>query len=151
MWVAEFELWCPFQRLKVQEGNFQLQMKIMTWNVRGCGSYNKRRSIKEVISKEDPDMVVLQEVKKEIVDRRFVGSIWKSRFKESILLPSVWTSGGILVVWDSRRLKVTENLIGDFSVSIRVKMENFEAWWFSGFMVLFLSLLRETFGTNWWG
>ena len=91
-----------------------------------------RRSIKEVISKEDPDMVVFQEVKKEIVDRRFVGSIWRSRFKEWILLPLVGSSGGILLVWDSRRLKVTENLIGDFSVSIRVKMENLEDWWFSG-------------------
>ena len=101
-------------------------MKILTWNVRGCGSYNTRRSIKQVISKEDPELVVLQEVKKEIVDRRFVGSIWRSRFKEWILLPSVGTSGGILLVWDSRRLKVTENLIGDFSVSICVQIENFE-------------------------
>ena len=50
-------------------------MKIMIWNMRGCGSYRKRRSIKEVISKKDPNMVVLQEVKKETVDRRFVGSI----------------------------------------------------------------------------
>ena len=86
-------------------------MKILTWNVRGCGSYRKRRSIKEVISKEDPDIVVLQEVKKEIVDRRFVGSIWRSRFKEWLLLPSVGTSWGILMVWDSRRIKVTQNLI----------------------------------------
>ena len=57
-------------------------MKIMTWNVRGSGSYRKRRSIKQVIGKEDPNIVVLQEVKKESVDRSFVGSVWKSRFKE---------------------------------------------------------------------
>ena len=57
-------------------------MKIMSWNVRGSGSYRKRRSIKEVICKEDLDIAVLQEIKTEKVDRRFLGSVWRSRFKE---------------------------------------------------------------------
>ena len=81
-----------------------------------------------MICKVDPDMVVLQEVKKESVDRRFVGSIWRSRFNEWTLLPSVGRLGGILLVWDCRRVKVIENLIGNFSMSICVKMENFEEW-----------------------
>ena len=50
-------------------------MKIMSWNVRGSGYYRKRRSIKEATCKVDPDIVVLQEIKKENVDRRFVGSV----------------------------------------------------------------------------
>ena len=107
-------------------------MKIMSWNVRGTGSYRKRRSIKEIICKEDPDIVVLQEVKKEFVDRRFVASVWRSRFKEWLLLPSIGRSGGILMMWDTRRVKITENLIGDFSISIRIRMDNLEEWWFSG-------------------
>ena len=89
-------------------------MKIMTWNVRGSGSYRKRRSIKEVICKEDPDLVVLQEIKKENVDIRFVGSVWRSRFKEWLLLPSIGRSGGILLMWDTRKIKVIDNLIGVF-------------------------------------
>lgn len=36
------------------------------------------------------------------------------------------------MVWDSRRVMVKENLIGDFSVSIRLKMDNLEEWLFSG-------------------
>ena len=107
-------------------------MKIIKWNVRGCGSQRKRRSIKEVISKEDLDILVLQEVKKENVDRRFVGSVWRLRFKEWILLPAVGRAGGILLVWDSRRVKVIENFIGDFSVSIRLRMDNTDEWWLSG-------------------
>ena len=107
-------------------------MKILTWNVRGSGSYRKRRSIKEVICKEDPDVVILQEVKKENVDRQFVGSIWKSRFKEWLLLPSIRRFRGILMMWDTRRVKVTGNLIGDFSILISMKIENSEDWWFSG-------------------
>ena len=50
--------------------------------------FPEKKSIKQVIGREDPDIVVLQEVKKESVDRRFVGSVWRSRFKEWILLPS---------------------------------------------------------------
>ena len=68
-------------------------MKIMTWNVRGSGSYRKRRSIKQVIDKEDPDIVVLQEVKKQQVNRRFMGSLWRSCCKEWILLPTIGRAG----------------------------------------------------------
>ena len=39
---------------------------------------------------------------------------------------------GILMMWDSRRVKVTDNLIGDFSVSICLQMDNLGEWWFSG-------------------
>ena len=80
-------------------------MKIITWNVRASGSHRQRRSIKHVIGREDSDIVVLQEVKKEYVDRRFVGSVWRSRFKEWILLPSIGSSGGNLLMWDTRRVK----------------------------------------------
>ena len=124
-------------------------MKIMTWNVRGSGSYRKRRSIKEVICKEDPDLVVLQEVKKEHVDRRFVGSLWRTRFKEWLLLPSQGRAGGILVIWDTRRVKVTENLIGDFSISICMTMEIRRNGGSPEFIGLLRRLLGECFGMNW--
>lgn len=88
-------------------------MKILSWNIRGSRSPDKRSAIKALIGKETPDLVVLQEVKRESVNRGFIGSIWSSRFKEWILLPA----GGILVIWDSRRLKVSENLVGEFSDS----------------------------------
>ena len=123
-------------------------MKIMTWNVRGSGSYRKRRSIREVICKKDLDLVVLQEVKKENVNIRFVGSVWRSRFKEWILLPSIGRSRGILVMWDTRRVKVVNNLIGDFSISICMKMDNLEEWWFSGIYGPLPFLLGGNFGTN---
>ena len=36
------------------------------------------------------------------------------------------------MMWDTRRVKVTENLIGDFSISICIKLDNSEDWWFLG-------------------
>jgi len=106
-------------------------MKILSWNIRGSRSSDKRRAIKALIGKESPDLVVLQEVKRESVNRGFIGSIWSSRFKEWILLPAIGKAGGLLVVWDSRRLSVSENLVGDFSISVRVFSEG-KSWWFSG-------------------
>ena len=116
--------------------------------MRGSGSYQKRRSIKKVICKEDPDLVVLQEVKKENVDRRFVGSVWRSRFKEWLLLPSIGRSWGTLLMWDTRRVKATNNLIGDFSISICMKMDNLEKWWFSGIYSRPSVSSKGNFGTN---
>ena len=40
-------------------------MKIFSWNIRGSGSPSKSRAIREVFCKANPDIVVLQETKKE--------------------------------------------------------------------------------------
>lgn len=106
-------------------------MKILSWNIRGSRS-SEKRAIKEVICKISPDIVVLQETKSKNVDRRFVGSIWRSRFKEWLVLPSVGMAGGLLILWDVRRIKVREALLGEFSVSILVEMEGMNDWWFTG-------------------
>ncbi|RVW51280.1 Transposon TX1 uncharacterized 149 kDa protein [Vitis vinifera] len=46
---------------------------------------------------ENPDVVMIQETKKEICDRRFVGSVWTARNKDWVALPasgaSDWWSG----------------------------------------------------------
>ena len=57
-------------------------MKIISWNVRGLGSSNKRRVIKDFLRLENPDVVMIQETKKEKCDRRFVGSVWTVRNKD---------------------------------------------------------------------
>ena len=73
-------------------------MKIITWNIRGNGSADKRRSIKRMLCRVNPDLDVLQEVKREAADRQLIGSLLKSRFKEWVLLPAVGRAGGILVI-----------------------------------------------------
>ena len=51
-------------------------MKILTWNIRGSGSSDKRRNIKRQLCRVNPDLVVLQEVKKEAADRQLIGSLF---------------------------------------------------------------------------
>ena len=57
-------------------------MKIISWNTRGLRSRNKRRVVKDFLKSENPDVVMIQETKKEKCDRRFVDSVWTVRNKE---------------------------------------------------------------------
>ena len=75
-------------------------MKIISWNVRGLGSSNKRRVIKDFLRLENPDVVMIQETKKEKCDRRLVGSVWTVRNKDWVILLACGASGGILFIWD---------------------------------------------------
>lgn len=106
-------------------------MKICFWNIRGGGSGSRRGLMSRVLRKEKRDIVVLQDIKRESVDSRFVASLWKLRFIEWVFLPAVGRSGGILVMWDSRLVSVKDNLIRDFSVSIEIEMNCDIKWWFS--------------------
>ena len=73
-------------------------MEMVSWNVRGNNSSAKKRGIKSLICKEDLDLVAIQEIKRQEVDRKFVSSIWRSRFKAWALLQVVGRSGGILII-----------------------------------------------------
>uniref|UniRef100_A0A803QNG8 Endonuclease/exonuclease/phosphatase domain-containing protein n=1 Tax=Cannabis sativa TaxID=3483 RepID=A0A803QNG8_CANSA len=92
MFWADFEVIKKTKLQKIRVGQESL-MKILSWNIRGSGDKEKRRAIKATICKATPDMVILQEVKKEDVDRRFICSIWRSRFKAWILSPAIGRFG----------------------------------------------------------
>ncbi|XP_073291110.1 uncharacterized protein [Primulina huaijiensis] len=111
----------------------------------GGGAARKRELIRKIIRKEKPDIVVILETKKQLIDRRFVASMWKSRFVDWVCLPSNGRSGGILVLWDPRVVGVTDNLIGEFSVSIEIEGSDQIRWWFSAIYGPVHSRQRELF------
>ncbi|CAL8998321.1 unnamed protein product, partial [Prunus brigantina] len=80
---------------KKEEGQVKL-MKIKSWNVRGLWSKRKRVVVKEQLLRVNPDIVILQETKKEVFDRRLAAGVWGSRFKEWVYAPSRGRSGGIV-------------------------------------------------------
>ncbi|KAJ9671263.1 hypothetical protein PVL29_027312 [Vitis rotundifolia] len=75
-------------------------MKIISWNIRGLGSRNKRRVVKEFLRLQNLDVVMFQETKREVCDKRFVGSVWSVRNKEWAALSTCGALGGILIIWD---------------------------------------------------
>ncbi|KAJ9680326.1 hypothetical protein PVL29_019595 [Vitis rotundifolia] len=105
-------------------------MKVISWNTGGLGSRNKRR-VKDFLRSENPDVVMIQETKTMKCDRRFVGSVWMVRNKEWAVLPACGASGGILIIWDSKKLRSEETVIGSFSVSIKFTLDGCGPLWIS--------------------
>ena len=108
-------------------------MKILSWNVRGLGRREKRSVIKDLLCHEKPDIVILQETKRELIDKRLISSIWGVRYKEWSFLPSVGRSGGIIIIWDVRIVKGVETILGEYSVSVCFNcVKGGSKWWLSG-------------------
>ncbi|RVW61143.1 Transposon TX1 uncharacterized 149 kDa protein [Vitis vinifera] len=111
----------------------------------GLGSKKKRRVVKNFLSSEKPDVVMIQETKKEECDRRLVGSVWSARNKDWAALPASGASGGILIIWDSKKLRREEVVLGSFSVSIKFAMDGCESLWLSAVYGPNNSALRKDF------
>ncbi|KAK9939072.1 hypothetical protein M0R45_015781 [Rubus argutus] len=107
-------------------------MKIISWNVRGVGRRSKRRVIKDKLLNSKADVIIIQETKKEVIDRRLICSIWGVRYTDWVSCPSIGSSGGILVMWKTKSVSVLEALVGNFSVSIKIQANNGQIWWLSG-------------------
>ena len=50
-------------------------MRIISWNIRGLGSRKKRRVVKEFLRLQNPNVVMFQETKREVCDRKFLNSV----------------------------------------------------------------------------
>ena len=72
-------------------------MKIISWETKGLSSKKKRRVVKDLLCHENPDVVLLQETKRELCDRRLLGSVWKVSNKEWVVLPTSGASGGVAI------------------------------------------------------
>ncbi|RVX21695.1 Transposon TX1 uncharacterized 149 kDa protein [Vitis vinifera] len=74
------------------------------------------------------NVVMIQETKKEC-DRRFVGSIWTVKNKDWAALPASGASSGILIIWDSNKLRSEEVVIGSFSISVKFALDGCGPLW----------------------
>lgn len=70
-----------------------MDIKILTWNVRGMGNRDKRMAIcKGFVG------AVIQETKIEAITDQIVADIWGSPSKDWVALPSWGASRGILLI-----------------------------------------------------
>ena len=120
-------------------------MKIISWNTRGLGSKKKRMVVKDFLRLQNPDVVMLQETKREVCDRRFVGSVWSIRNKEWATLPACGASEGILIIWDSKKMSSEEVVIGSFSISIKFLLDGCGPLWLSAVYGPNSPLIRKDF------
>lgn len=96
------------------------------------GASSKRPVVRDSLIKGNPDVVILQETKLSLVDRRTVKEVWSSRHKGCVTLDAVGASGGILMLWNEDSIEVHEAMVGTFSVSISFSYKNSVRGWLTG-------------------
>ena len=99
----------------------------------------------DLLCHENPDVVLLQEIKRELCDKRFVGSVWKVRNKEWAVLPASGASRGVTIFWDAWRFKCLEVVLGSFSVTIKLESEDEGSFWLSSVYGPSSSYFRKNF------
>ena len=96
-----------------------MNLKILSWNVRGLNDCQKRLIVKNLLREWKCDVICLQETELSSIDRQMVGNLWSCPFVDWVALDAVQTAGGVLLMWDRRVLERTEVLVGSFFVSVR--------------------------------
>ena len=110
-----------------------MNLKFISWNVRGLNEVDKRLQIRNLLRSWKADIVCLQETKLEWISRGTVRSIWSCSYVDWLYLGSDGAFGGILLMWDSRVVEKVEEAVGHFLVSCKFKNvgDQFE-WAFIG-------------------
>lgn len=93
-------------------------MKILSWNVRGLGSRERRSIVKQVIRMQKATVVLIQESKINSGEDMVVKDIWGAAYVKWANLSSIGVPGGILVLLDSRKVCSKDLWVGEFSVSV---------------------------------
>jgi exonuclease III len=110
-----------------------MNLKILSWNVRGLNDRGKRLCIKNMIKDWQADIICLQETKLKLITDPIVRSLWRCRYVDWLFLGSSGASGGILLMWDSRVVEKLKGAVGYFSVSCKFKnVEDHHVWMFTG-------------------
>ena len=110
-----------------------MNLKIVSWNVRGLNEQDKRLQVRNLIRKWKADIVCLQESKLELINRGVIFSLWGGHHVDWLYLGSVGASGGVLLMWDNRVVEKLEEAVGRFLVSCKFKnvVDQF-VWAFTG-------------------
>lgn len=73
----------------------------LIWNVRGLNKKARKDSVRELMSRINPDRVCLQETKVQSLSQRLLLSMLGADLDQHVALPSTGTHGGVLIVWRS--------------------------------------------------
>ena len=99
-------------------------MKIVSWNCRGLGGYQKIEVIKRIKSMEYASILLIQETKKSAVDSmETLQKVWPKG--TCLAIDAIGASGGILCWWNKDQFKLLsaiENRNWMF-----IKMENVDS------------------------
>ena len=110
-----------------------MNLKILSWNVRGVNDSSKMKLYKSVVRKQKVDLFCIQETKMQVMSKRVVRSLDPGRFLEWRALNAMGSAGGVLICWDKRSLEILDWEEGQFSISCRFRnVGDGVVWVFTG-------------------
>ncbi|GAU23785.1 hypothetical protein TSUD_26930 [Trifolium subterraneum] len=86
--------------------NCSNSFQILSFNVRGLGTVEKRRELRKVVVERRVDILCIQESKLQVVEASLIHSIWGTQDVNFSYKLSVGASGGIITMWDPRSVLV---------------------------------------------
>jgi len=105
---------------------------ILCWNVRGINGQNKWDALRNKIDESSCAVVCLQETKREFFDAPYIRNFAPRRLDTFDYIPSVESSGGILVLWNSTIFKGVVLEKRQFSLTLSLTSQhNHETWFLS--------------------
>lgn len=104
-------------------------MKVVSWNVRGLGDIMRRVVIKDILRRNKVRIALIQESKITEMTDKNVREVWGIRSVQWVALDAVGSTGGILLICDTRYVKMIDSWRGDFSVFAVIEdLENNQRW-----------------------
>ena len=123
-----------------------MKIKILSWNVRGVNNPDKRKIIKNFLRTHRVDLVCLQETKVQEMNNVMAPSLGVGHFLNWKALNAEGSTGGILLLWDKRRISMVDSVARSFSVLCLFRMvEDGYQWVFSGVYGSVKKSIRESF------
>ena len=91
-----------------------MKRNILTWNVRGLNSLDKRLMVRNLLRQWHVDIVCLQETKLELISRRIIRSLCGCSYVDWCYVASIGTFGDIILTWGRRVVNRLEMEMGDY-------------------------------------
>jgi exonuclease III len=93
-------------------------MKLVSWNVRGLGGFEKRKELRSLVKEKRPLILCMQETKLQLCDTRLCSAVWDGQQANFSFRPSQGASGGLLTIWDTTEVEVWSTSSFDHVLSI---------------------------------
>ena len=87
-------------------------MKIISLNIRGVGGTVKMNYVRDLISREQVDMVSLQETKCSDFSREKVCLLWGTNEIEWVENKAINSAGGVLTMWSKKSFQLSRSVNG---------------------------------------
>ncbi|OMO70091.1 Endonuclease/exonuclease/phosphatase [Corchorus olitorius] len=84
------------------EADWSAASQIISWNVRGLGRPEKKRSVRSLVTKECPSLICIHESKMAEFNNKSLKALWGKGSFSSEFVSSVGSAGGLVMLWSDK-------------------------------------------------